>query len=127
MLINFSIISENLARTFGPLEAIFNVERQRRYTFAEYHLLTNRIANVLRDDLGLGKGDRYLLILENDNLALLRKRQLSAVLNHDLHHDLHLACHLLMQHHGAAPSAAAPTRSNVEVITPFNLPANLSR
>ena len=39
----------------------------------------------------------------------------------------HLACHLLMQHHGAAPSAAAPTRSNVEVITPFNLPANLSR
>jgi len=65
--------------------------------------------------------------LDDDNLALLRKRQLSAVLHHDLHHDLHLACHLLMQHHGAAPSAAAPKRSNVEVITPFNLPANLSR
>ncbi len=65
--------------------------------------------------------------LDDDNLALLRKRQLSAVLHHDLHHDLHLACHLLMQHHGAAPNAAAPTRSNVEVITPFNLPANLSR
>ena len=36
--------------------------------------------------------------LDDDNLALLRKRQLSAVLHHDLHHDLHLACHLLMQH-----------------------------
>ncbi len=71
MLINFSIISENLARTFGPLEAIYNVERQRRYTFAEYHLLTNRIVNMMRDRLGLRVGDTWLAILNNDNVSLL--------------------------------------------------------
>ena len=26
-----------------------NVERQRRYTYPEYHRLTNRIANMVRD------------------------------------------------------------------------------
>ena len=71
MLMNFSTISENLARTFGPLEAIFNVERQRRYTFAEYHLLTNRIVNMMRDRLGLRAGDTWLAILNNDNVSLL--------------------------------------------------------
>ena len=71
MLMNFSTISENLARTFGPLEAIFNVERQRRYTFAEYHLLTNRIVNMMRDRLGLRAGDTWLAILNNDNVSIL--------------------------------------------------------
>lgn len=62
--------------------------------------------------------------LDHDNLALLRAGRLSAVLHHDLQHDLHMACLLLMQAHGAVPTSQAPTRSNVEVITPFNLPAS---
>ncbi|MFB9262347.1 AMP-binding protein [Bradyrhizobium erythrophlei] len=37
----------------------------------EYHRLTNRIANALRTTLGVGEGDKFLLILENDNLSLL--------------------------------------------------------
>ena len=61
--------------------------------------------------------------LDDDNLALLRAGRLSAVLHHDLHHDLYMACLSVMQAHGAAPAAWASTRSNVEVITPFNLPA----
>lgn len=65
--------------------------------------------------------------LDDDNIALLRRRQLSAVLHHDLRHDLQTACLLLMQHHGLAPRAPVPTRSNVEVVTPFNLPASASR
>lgn len=65
--------------------------------------------------------------LDDDNIALLQRRQLSAVLHHDLRHDLHTACLMLMQHHGLAPLAMVPTRSNVEVITPFNLPACTSR
>lgn len=65
--------------------------------------------------------------LDDDNLALLRRGRLSAVLHHDLHHDLHMACLLLMQHHGAMPHTSVPTRSNVEVITPFNLPGNVTR
>jgi LacI family transcriptional regulator len=62
--------------------------------------------------------------LDDDNLALLRARRLSAVLHHDLHHDLHLACLLLMQAHCVAHTLSMPTRSNVEVITPFNVPAH---
>ena len=64
--------------------------------------------------------------LDDDNLSLLRRQQLSAVLHHDLHHDLQTACLLLMQYHGVLPRALAPPRSNVEVITPFNLPASVS-
>ena len=71
MKVNFARIFRRLAEQHGDAPALINCERERSYSFRELHLLTNRIANVLRDDLGLGKGDRYLLILENDNLALL--------------------------------------------------------
>ena len=51
--------------------AVVNVERGRRYTFPEYHRLTNRIANMCRDRLKLGKGDTAMLILDNDNFSLV--------------------------------------------------------
>jgi len=60
--------------------------------------------------------------LDDDNLALLRSGRLSAVLHHDLHQDLYLACLLVMQAHGIAHAVQMPTRSNVEVVTPFNVP-----
>ena len=48
---------------------------QRRETttlyVSGYHRLTNRIANMVRDTLGLRRGDTALLILDNDNLSLL--------------------------------------------------------
>ncbi len=68
---DFSLISENLARTYGDTECIVNVERNRRYSFREYHLLTNRIANMMRERLDLGAGDMWLNILYNDSLSLL--------------------------------------------------------
>jgi acyl-CoA synthetase (AMP-forming)/AMP-acid ligase II len=68
MKADFSRIIGLLALRFRDNEAIVNIERNRRYSFAEYHRLTNRIANAMRTTLGLGKGDRYLAILENDNL-----------------------------------------------------------
>ena len=71
MHIDFSVISENLARYYGDNECIVNVERNRRYTFREYHLLTNRIANMMRDRLNLRRGDIWLNILYNDSLSLL--------------------------------------------------------
>jgi LacI family transcriptional regulator len=64
--------------------------------------------------------------LDDDNLALLRAGRLSAVLHHDLQHDLHMACLLLLQAPASGAglaSAPAPIHSNVEVITPFNVPA----
>jgi fatty-acyl-CoA synthase len=71
MQIDFSIVSENLAKTFGDAECVVNVERGRRYTFVEYHRLTNRIVNMMRDRLELRRGDVWLNILNNDNLSIL--------------------------------------------------------
>ncbi|MEY2876100.1 MAG: hypothetical protein RLZZ373_3471, partial [Pseudomonadota bacterium] len=62
--------------------------------------------------------------LDDDNLALLQAGRLSAVLHHNLHHDLHLACRWVMQAHGVAHVLPMPTCSNVEVITPFNVPVH---
>ena len=61
---------QGLVDTFGDREAIVNIERGRRLTFREYHELTNRFAHVLHGPLGLGTGDRYVCLLDNDNLSL---------------------------------------------------------
>ena len=71
MKMNFCRIMRLMALRFGDREAIVNVERNRRYTYAQYHLLTNRIANALRTTLDVGAGDRFMLILDNDNLSLM--------------------------------------------------------
>ncbi|HBO3145819.1 class I adenylate-forming enzyme family protein [Pseudomonas aeruginosa] len=71
MLINFSNHFESLANRFGDREAIVNTERNRRYSYREFHLLTNRIVNMMQSTLGLGLNDRFINILENDNLSLL--------------------------------------------------------
>ena len=68
---NFSRVMAAMAMRYRNNTAIVNVERNRRYTFPEYHRLTNRIANMTRDALGLRRGDKALLILDNDNLSLL--------------------------------------------------------
>lgn len=71
MKINFSNQMEALASRFGDQEAIVNIERNRRYSYKEFHLLTNQIANTITDTLGLGAGDCYVNILDNDNLSLI--------------------------------------------------------
>lgn len=71
MKLNFCRVMRHMTYRYGDREAIVNVERGRRYSLRAYHLLTNRIANALRGRLGVGPGDRFALILENDNLALL--------------------------------------------------------
>lgn len=71
MKVDFSRIMRLLALRCGDRPAIVNVERNRRYSFPEYHALTNRIANVLRETLKLKLGDVALTILDNDNLTLL--------------------------------------------------------
>jgi len=71
MQIDFSVISENLAKTYGDADCIVNVERDRRYSFREYHRLTNRVANMMRTRLALRRGDVYLCILNNDSLSVV--------------------------------------------------------
>jgi len=71
MQVDFSIVSENLAKTYGDAECVVNVERGRRYSFVEFHRLTNRIVNMMRERLELRRGDVWLNVLNNDNLSIL--------------------------------------------------------
>lgn len=71
MKIDYSRVMQLQALRYGDQPAVLNIERNRRYTYREYHQLTNRIANMMRTTLGLGKGDTALFILENDSLCLM--------------------------------------------------------
>jgi acyl-CoA synthetase (AMP-forming)/AMP-acid ligase II len=73
MKMDFARTLAGLAGQYANCEALVNVERARRYTFRELHALTNRIANMTRFKLGLRRGDRYLLILDNDNMSLMHQ------------------------------------------------------
>jgi acyl-CoA synthetase (AMP-forming)/AMP-acid ligase II len=71
VIINFARIVEQMSICYGEKEALVNVERRRRYSHRQLHLLTNRIVNMMRERLGLRRGDAYLCVLDNDNLSLL--------------------------------------------------------
>ncbi len=60
--------------------------------------------------------------LDDDNRALLRDRRVAAVLHHDLRADMQHACHLVMQAHGAVPGAPRALPSQIQVVTPHNVP-----
>jgi acyl-coenzyme A synthetase/AMP-(fatty) acid ligase len=53
MRMNFCRIMAGMALRYRDNIAIVNVERKRRFTYPEYHQLTNRIANAMHDTLGL--------------------------------------------------------------------------
>ena len=71
MNINFGQMMLQTARKFSDREALVNIERNRRYTFMELHLLTNQICNMMRDRFGLGVGDVYVNLVDNDSASLL--------------------------------------------------------
>lgn len=60
--------------------------------------------------------------LDVDNFELLRSRRISAVLHHDLRQDMRTACVHIMRAQGALPKSVAPVASNIQIITPFNMP-----
>jgi LacI family transcriptional regulator len=60
--------------------------------------------------------------LDGDNRRLLRSRQISAVLHHDLRADLRRACRLLLQARGALPGVPVSVPSQIQVVTPYNEP-----
>ncbi|MEP9381832.1 LacI family DNA-binding transcriptional regulator [Nocardioides sp. KR10-350] len=63
--------------------------------------------------------------LDGDNRRLLRTRQVSAVLHHDLRADLRRACRLLLQARGILPGRPATLPSQIQVVTPYNEPSSL--
>jgi LacI family transcriptional regulator len=64
--------------------------------------------------------------LDADNLDLLRAGIVSAVLHHDLRADMRRALRQVMRAHHVVPGAPTSVRANVEVVTPYNIPARLA-
>jgi LacI family transcriptional regulator len=63
--------------------------------------------------------------LDADNVQLLRDGSVSVVLHHDLGQDMRRACQAIMQAHRVLPGAPHSLPSNIQVITPYNLPGRL--
>jgi acyl-CoA synthetase (AMP-forming)/AMP-acid ligase II len=70
MLVNMGRVFQQNTLRFADNPAVINVERNRRFTYAGIHEFTNRLANALKYRFGLGQGDFYATILDNDNMAL---------------------------------------------------------
>jgi fatty-acyl-CoA synthase len=70
MYVNMGRIFQQTAVQYADLPAVINVERDREFSYARMHELTNRLSNVLKHRFGLGQGDFYATILDNDNMAL---------------------------------------------------------
>ena len=62
--------------------------------------------------------------LDADNRALLQDGQLSVVLDHDLRVDVRNAFHAILRAHDAVTGPLVPPPSQIQVITPFNLPGS---
>ena len=71
MRINFSNHFQILADKYADKGALVHIERNRRYSFRQWHLLTNQIVNMMRDSLQMKTGDFFVNLLENDNMTLL--------------------------------------------------------
>ncbi|MBT2132383.1 LacI family DNA-binding transcriptional regulator [Aliiroseovarius lamellibrachiae] len=65
--------------------------------------------------------------LDRENKDLLLSRCIQYVLHHDLHTDLRNAFHRLLRHHRLMPADTVDAPSNVQIITPANLPRETRR
>ena len=65
--------------------------------------------------------------LDRDNLALIQDRRITAVLDHDLRHDMLRACQVIMAANGAIDGPIESVPSQINVITPYNVPSQRLR
>ena len=70
MFVNMGRVFQQTALRFADNPAVINVERERCFTYARIHELTNRLSHALKHRFGLRQGDFYATILDNDNMAL---------------------------------------------------------
>ncbi len=62
--------------------------------------------------------------VDRDNRELLMNQRIAAVLHHDLRADMRRACQMIMQASGALDGPIMTVPSQIQVITPFNIPVN---
>ena len=107
-----ALVTEALARHPG-LCAVYSVGGGNRATVAAFGAAGRRCTAFVGHDL------------DSDNVELLRAGALSAVLHHDLNADMRRAIRQVLRHHRLVPGAPTSVPANVEVVTPYNLPARL--
>jgi fatty-acyl-CoA synthase len=69
MLANMGMLIGQTARHYAERTALINVERNRKYTYAEMHRLSNRMSHVICQRFGLSTGQFYATLLENDHVG----------------------------------------------------------
>jgi len=69
MLMNVSRVFRQIANQYSDRPALINIERNRRFTYARTHEITNRVCNALAHRFLLKDGDFYATVLENDNMG----------------------------------------------------------
>jgi LacI family transcriptional regulator len=107
-----ALVTEALARHPAAC-AVYSVGGGNRATVAAFRAAGRRCAAFVGHDL------------DQDNVELLRAGALSAVLHHDLNADMRRAIRQVLRHHRLLPGAPPSVPANVEVVTPFKLPASL--
>jgi acyl-CoA synthetase (AMP-forming)/AMP-acid ligase II len=70
MYVNMGRIFQQTALQFAADPAVLNIERNRSFSYAQMHTLTNRLSNALKQRFNLGPGDFYATLLDNDNMSL---------------------------------------------------------
>lgn len=92
------------------IAVVYSPGGANRGTLAAFDALERRVIGVVAHDL------------DEDNLALLRARRLTAVLHHNLRQDARRALRGLLQVQGLLPGRPVSLPSPVVVVTPHNVP-----
>lgn len=67
---NMGRVLRQIALKYSERPALINLERGRSFTYQQMHDLSNRVGNLLGDRFGLGNGDFYATLLNNEHMGL---------------------------------------------------------
>ncbi|MFJ9711915.1 LacI family DNA-binding transcriptional regulator [Streptomyces sp. NPDC101234] len=107
------LVLEALERD-GDIVAVYSMGGGNLATLDAFDTLGRRCAVFVAHDL------------DHDNTRLLRERRISAVLHHDLRQDVRRACQTVMRANKALPDDGPTLPSAIQVVTPFNLPPDVT-
>lgn len=94
------------------INAVYSIGGGNAATFEAFDALGREVEVFIAHDL------------DHDNIRLLRERRISAVLHHDLRQDMRRACQAIMRAHKALPDDGPALPSAIQIVTPYNMPAD---
>jgi len=84
------------------------------------------ILDVLKDE-GVARCPFVAHDMDDDNVALLKQGQIDFVLKHDLEADMERAFRMISEHYGLIAPGRTQAFSDIQIITPYNMPARYGR